>query len=73
MNIAPTAFAIYRNGEHPINGELSTHIKLCDEGGGSFVTLTQWFEGEEQNIRLEFDEIELLVQAVEQLRRSIND
>lgn len=73
MNLTPTAFAIYRDGEHPINGERSTHVRLCDEGGGSFITITQWFECEEQNIRLDFDEIELLVKATNELKGIIND
>ena len=73
MNLSPASFVIYRDEEHPINGESSTHIKLWDEGGGAFLTLTQWLDGEEQNIRLEFDEIELLVKAVKALRGVIGD
>lgn len=68
MNLTPTAFAIYRDGEHPINGELSTHINLRDEGGGEFIEIIQWLDGEEQKIRLEFDEIRLLVKAAQQLK-----
>lgn len=68
MNLAPTAFSIYRDDQHPIHGELSTHIKLCDEGGGEFIEVTQWLDGEEQKIRLEFDEIRLLVKAAEKLK-----
>lgn len=73
MKISPTSFAIYRDDEHPIHGESSTRVSLTDEGGGPFIVVTQWLDGEEQTVRLEFDEIELLVQAVEQLKGVIDD
>lgn len=73
MNIVPIAFAICPNNESPITGDRATHVRLCDEGGGPFISIFQWQDGEEQCVRLDFEEIEPLVAVMKKLKESIND
>lgn len=73
MNIVPIAFAIYPTGESPITGDRATHVRLCDEGGGPFISIFQWQHGEEQCIRLDLDEIESLVAVMKELKDSTNE
>ena len=48
-----------------IIGEGAVAIRVIDEGGGEFLELSQ--DGE--HVRLDFEELPLLVAAVEQLRK----
>lgn len=73
MKITPIAFAIYPTGESPITGDCVTHIRLCDEGGGPFISIFQWQHGEEQCIRLDLDEIEPLLAVMKELKESIDE
>ena len=73
MNIVPIAFALHPEDESPITGDRTTHIRLCDEGGGTFIALFQWTDGEEQCIRLDLDEIEPLIAVMKELKESAND
>lgn len=73
MNIVPIAFAVYPTGECPITGDRTTHVRLCDEGGGPFISIFQWQDGEEQCIRLDPEEIEPLLATVQKLKESIDE
>jgi len=54
--------------ENPENQEWAhVRVSLEDEGGGAFLVLKQ----EDQEVRLDFEEIPLLVKAVEMLRSPI--
>ena len=56
--------SIYRDDSLRV---LQTQVRLEDEGGGEFVSIT---DCEGNNIRLDFEEIDLLVEAVKTLRQS---
>ena len=57
------AIAVHREGESPIHGEGVTTIRLDDEGGGSFLVLTQGTD----ELRLDPDEIRVVLEAAERL------
>lgn len=73
MKLVPTSFALHPEDECAITGDRTTHIRLCDEGGGPFVAIFQWQDGEEQCIRLDFEEIPQILSAVNKLAEAIND
>ena len=56
--------SIYRDDSLRV---LQTQVSLEDEGGGEFVSITDCYGN---NIRLDFEEIDLLVEAVKTLRQS---
>lgn len=60
--------SIHPEDENPIFGERSTHVKLGDDGAGSFIIIEQSTDdyGENQ-IRLDFEEFYGIVEAVKLL------
>jgi hypothetical protein len=65
MKLTITEISVHFEGESPIFGELSTIVKLEDEGAGYFVTIGQ----DEHIIRLGFKEFDTLFKAVEMLKQ----
>lgn len=59
-----TAIAVHPPGINPVFGEGCVTVRLEDEAGGPFVVLEQ----ADQRVRIDFDEVEALVQAISQLR-----
>lgn len=64
-------YVIHRKGDSPIFGESRTEVRLNDEANGCFLEIEQ-----EENsfgnggvLRLDFEEISLLIQAIENLRK----
>jgi hypothetical protein len=59
LKMTPIAVSIHRENEHPLFGEGVIHLKLEDEAGGFFFTVSQ----EECSMRIDYDEIKQLVIA----------
>jgi hypothetical protein len=64
MKLTITEISIHRKSDSPIFGELNTKVKLQDEGGGMFVKISQDSEAGYSEIRLGFDELEYLNEAI---------
>lgn len=62
------AISVHKSNESANFGEGATHVCIDDEGGGPYLILKQsndWSENGE--IRLEFEELPLIVEAANQL------
>jgi hypothetical protein len=57
----PLKVALHLSSSEPLWGDSVTHIELDDELGGAFVVLKQWdSDGNEQSLRLDMEELELV-------------
>ena len=64
-----TGVAVHPVGTNPVFAEGRTLLEIEDEAGGPFLVLTQEPDtGKPQSIRLDFDELEAIVQAAALLR-----
>jgi hypothetical protein len=73
MKLTVTEIAVHKENESPIFGEIVTHVKLDDEGAGMFVKITQHNDTKMDEIRLDFNEIEYVLKAIEMLKENIGD
>lgn len=73
MKLTITEIAVHKENESPVFGELVTHVKLDDEGGGEFIKITQHNDTECNEIRLDFGEIEYMIKAINMLKERRND
>jgi DNA polymerase elongation subunit (family B) len=73
MKLTVTEIAIHKEGESPIFGEIVTHVKLDDEGAGMFIKITQSSDTQMNEIRLDFNEVEYIIKAIEMLKESAGD
>ena len=71
-NITPITYSVHRKGDNPVFGESSIHISLEDDGGGEFVVIRQNTDDAEKGIiRLDFEELPLISEAVELLKKGL--
>jgi hypothetical protein len=70
MKLTVTEIAVHKEDESPIFGDIVTHVKLDDEGAGLFVKITQSSDTQMNEIRLDFNEIEYILKAIEMLKAS---
>ena len=68
MKLTVTEIAVHKEDESPIFGDIVTHIKLDDEGAGTFIKITQSSDTQLNEIRLDFNEIEYIIKAIEMLK-----
>lgn len=68
MKLTVTEIAVHKEDESPIFGEIVTHVKLDDEGAGTFIKITQHNGAKMDEIRLDFNEIEHILKAIEMLK-----
>ena len=69
MKLTVTEISVHKEDDNPIFGDLVTHVKLYDEGGGTFIKLVQHGNDAKTNeIRLDFNEIEYIMKAIEMLK-----
>ena len=73
MKLTVTEIAVHKEGESPIFGEIVTHVKLDDEGAGTFIKIMQHYGNDFSTIRLDFNEIEYIVKAIEMLKAENHD
>lgn len=70
MNVITKVSAITMLGEgKAIFDEDATTVRVEDEAAGPFLVIEQEFEGKRQQIRLCFNEIQPLFEAMEELRK----
>jgi hypothetical protein len=63
-----TAIAVHSPDLNPVFGQGVITVRLDDEAGGPFVVLEQDIDGMVQEVRVCFEEVEPLVQAISQIR-----
>ena len=68
MKLTVTEIAVHKDDESPIFGDILTHVKLDDEGGGTFIKIMQSTDTQMNEIRLDFNEVEYIVKAIEMLK-----
>lgn len=68
MKLTVTEIAVHKEGESPIFGDIVTHVKLDDEGGGAFIKIMQSTDTQMNEIRLDFNEVEYILKAIEMLK-----
>lgn len=66
-----TTISIHRVGDSPVFGESVTTVSLDDDGGGPFIVLHQ--PDGAQQMRLDFRELELIVDAARMLMEGMED
>lgn len=67
MKLTVTEISMHPEGQSPVFSELATKIRLADDGGGTFIILSQDTDDGVSSIRLDFNEIESLVNAINML------
>lgn len=72
MKLTITEISVHPVTVNPIFGERVTRICLADEGGGPFVKIIQDTGMGIQEIRVDFDEVEYIVKAIEKLKEGAN-
>jgi hypothetical protein len=73
MKLTVTEIAVHKEDESPIFGDIVTHVKLDDEGAGTFIKLIQHNDTQMNEIRLDFNEIKYILKAIEMLKEGNND
>lgn len=73
MKLTVTEIAVHKEDESPIFGDIVTHVKLDDEGAGSFIKIVQHNDTQTNEIRLDFNEIEYILKAIEMLKAGNTD
>jgi hypothetical protein len=63
-----TAVVVHAPDLNPVFAPGVITVRLDDEAGGPFVVLEQDIDGTVQQVRVCFEEVETLVQAISQLR-----
>lgn len=70
--ITATELTVHRRSISPVFGVGIVHVRLDDEGGGTFITLKQMGDGLPEDgyntIKIDFEEIEHIVKAVKMLK-----
>ncbi len=66
-----TTISIHRVGDSPVFGESVTTVSLDDDGGGPFIVLHQ--PDGAQQMRLDFKELELIMDAARMLMEGMED
>lgn len=70
--ITITTVALHRSGVNPVYGEGVTYLKLCDDGGGFFLEVSQIDEEREHCLRLDPHEITILAAYAKKLVKKID-
>ncbi len=74
MKMTITEIAVHPEDESPVFGRLTTKIRLDDEGGGAFVKLVQEDDaGKLNEVRFDFNELEVIVDAIKLLEAGVGD
>jgi hypothetical protein len=73
MRITTLEVSIHSESESPVFGELVTRVRIEDEGGGEFITITQNRDDGSNEIRLDFSDVPYLLEAIEALKRGITN
>lgn len=66
-SMSTTEITIHRRDSNPVFGELNIKVRLEDEAAGAFISLSQSDNTTPGEIRLDFEEIELIAEAAKAL------
>lgn len=66
IKITPLCLSVHHDDESPILGKYSTHVSIEDEAAGPFIVLRQP-RAESGEVRLEPDELDVVIEAAQQL------
>lgn len=64
------AAVVHQAGDNPIINEQSTTVKICDEAGGAFVSLT---DSDGTTIKLDPDELEMVVEVARNMLKAFHE
>jgi hypothetical protein len=65
--------AVHPEDDNPVFGERATHIRVEDEGGGSFLVISQSHDNiQPGEIRVDFEELTKIHEASKMLREHAN-
>jgi hypothetical protein len=73
MDLTFTEITIHKKNQSPIFSDGLIRIQLQDEGAGIFVKITQYDCNDLSSIRIDFEEVDYLVRAINMLRESLGD
>jgi hypothetical protein len=62
--------SVHLAGDNPIINEQSTTVRICDEAGGAFVSLT---DSEGTTIRLDPEELEMVVKVARNMLNAFHE
>ena len=62
--------SVHLAGDNPIINEQSTTVRICDEAGGAFISLT---DSEGTTIRLDPDELEMVVEVARKMLKAFHE
>jgi len=68
-----TQISIVQAGESPVFGENSIIVTLADEGAGPFVVVRNAIGEEENTVRMDFSEADLLLEAIQRLKKEAGE
>lgn len=72
MKLTITEVTIHPEDQSPVFSELATKIRLEDDGVGQFISITQDTDSGVATIRLDFEEFDCLLLAVNMLKKDMN-
>lgn len=64
MKLTVTEISVHSEKESPIFGDIATHVKLADDGGGLFIKLVQYTDDGVNEIKFDFNEIPQIIKAI---------
>ncbi len=64
------AAVVHQAGDNPIINEQSTTVKICDEAGGAFVSLT---DSDGTTIKLDPDELEMVCDVARKMLKEFSE
>ena len=64
------AAVVHYAGDNPIINEQSTTVKICDEAGGAFVSLT---DSDGTTIKLDPDELEMVCDVARKMLKEFSE
>ena len=64
------AAVVHRVGDNPIINEGSTTVRLCDEAGGAFISLT---DSQGETIKLDPEELEMVVEVARNMLKAFHE
>jgi hypothetical protein len=62
--------AVHLAGDNPIINEQSTTVRICDEAGGAFISLT---DSEGTTIKLDQEELEMVVKVARNMLKAFHE
>lgn len=72
LTLSTTSITLHNKKTNPIFGDGVLCIRLDDEGAGMFIVISQdgsmWNSPYNSEVRIDFDEVPLLVQAIKRLK-----